>query len=65
MTFSEAYQRHGPDTIAISEALGIPEHESDRLINERMDRKYSDKVENGRPRADLRDIRACTRAARR
>jgi len=58
MTFSEAYQRHGPDTIAISEALDIPEHEADRLINERMDRKYADKVENDRLRAELRDTRA-------
>ncbi|MEQ1407752.1 hypothetical protein ABK249_22795 [Neorhizobium sp. Rsf11] len=58
MTFSEAYALHGPDTIAISEALGIREHEADRLINERMDRKYADKVENLRRSAEPREIRA-------
>ncbi|SMF65701.1 hypothetical protein SAMN02982989_3395 [Xaviernesmea oryzae] len=58
MTFSEAYHLHGPDTIAISEALGIAEHEADRLINERMDRKYRDRVENARIRGELREIRA-------
>jgi hypothetical protein len=58
MTFSEAYSLFGPDTIAISEALGIAEHEADRLINERMDRKYRDRVEHARIRGELREIRA-------
>ena len=58
MTFSEAYQLHGPDTIAISGALGIPEHEADRLINERMEQKARRRADNARIRAELREIRA-------
>ncbi|KKX29204.1 hypothetical protein [Rhizobium sp. LC145] len=58
MTFSEAYALHGPDTIAISEALGIPEHEADRLVNERMEQKARRRADNARLRAELREIRA-------
>lgn len=38
MTFLDAYARFWPDTIAIGEALDIPEHEADMLINAKMDR---------------------------
>ncbi|MBX5190148.1 hypothetical protein HJB86_14655 [Rhizobium sp. NZLR3b] len=51
MTFLEAYAIHGPDTIAISEALNISEHEADRLINEAMERRHkarSDRRNHGR-----------------
>ena len=58
MTFFEAYARFGPDTIAISEALGIPEHEADRLINERMNELHASREKNERLRAELREIRA-------
>lgn len=58
MTFSEAYAIHGPDTIAISEALGIPEHEADRLINERIEQKARRRADNTRLRTELREIRA-------
>lgn len=58
MTFFEAYARFGPDTIAISEALGIPEHEADRLINERMNDRHAHRQKNERLRAELREIRA-------
>lgn len=39
ITFLEAYAIHGADTIAISNALNIREHEADRLINQEMDRR--------------------------
>ena len=58
MTFSEAYALHGPDVELIAEAMGITAPEADRLINDRMDRKYRDRVENARIRAELREIRA-------
>ncbi|WP_037112474.1 hypothetical protein [Pseudorhizobium marinum] len=64
MTFSEAYDLYGPDTIAISEALDIPEHEADRFISAEMDRRrQSDCIQrrreyNGRLRTSLRDLRA-------
>lgn len=48
MTFPEAYALHGPDTIAISEALGIPEHEADRLINAEMERAREEKGRTSR-----------------
>ncbi|SCB30465.1 hypothetical protein [Rhizobium lusitanum] len=67
MTFSSAFTLFGPDTIAISEALNIPEHEADHLINTEMNRLYAEKAEearayqreyNLRTRARLREIRA-------
>lgn len=57
MTFFEAFAKFGPDTIAISEALNIPEHEADRLINERMDRRYRRRTYEARVRDQLREIR--------
>ncbi|MCS0459512.1 hypothetical protein [Rhizobium favelukesii] len=45
MTFLEAYVTLGPDTIAISKALNIPEHEADRLINEAMERRHDKQVQ--------------------
>ena len=38
MKFSEAYSRHGPDTLAISKALEIPEHEAESLIYDHMNK---------------------------
>lgn len=38
MNFLTAYAKYGPDTIAISEALDIKEHEADALINAKMNR---------------------------
>jgi hypothetical protein len=58
MTFLEAFNLYGPDTIAISEALDIPEHEADRLVSQRMDRTYVSRMENVLIRSDLREIRA-------
>lgn len=48
MTFADAYALHGPDTIAISEALGIPEHEADRLINAELERAREEKGRTSR-----------------
>ncbi|OJY66423.1 hypothetical protein [Rhizobium sp. 60-20] len=71
MTFSEAYAVHGPDTIAISRALDIPEHEADRRISEELNKRHVERVEkqarktaaynqayNVRRRSRLREIRA-------
>lgn len=67
MTFLEAYSIHGPDSVAISKALNIPEHEADHLINAEMDRAYEERREtarayqrqyNLRRREQLREIRA-------
>lgn len=58
MTFLEAYALHGPDTIAIAEALSITEAEADALINERMDRKARSKERWERTKANLAEIRA-------
>jgi hypothetical protein len=57
VTFSESYAIYGPDTIAISKALNIPEHEADRLINERMERRYRRRAYEARVRFQLREIR--------
>lgn len=57
MTFTEAFALYGPDTIAISEALGIPEYEADHRINKRMDEKHARRLKNAREREDLREIR--------
>lgn len=57
MSLSEAFNLYGPDTIAISEALGIPEHEAERLINDRMDERHARRVKNSRLRDELREIR--------
>ena len=43
MTFLEAFERFGPDTIAIAAALDIKEHEADTLINAKMNRDYLDR----------------------
>ncbi|MFK0273674.1 hypothetical protein ACIQUG_08360 [Ensifer sp. NPDC090286] len=40
MTFLDAYARFGPDSIAISDALDIKEHEADTLINDHLNREY-------------------------
>jgi hypothetical protein len=58
MTFLEAFALYGHDTIAISEALNIPEHEADRLINKRMNEKHARRVRDDRHRAQLREFRA-------
>ncbi|CAD7023241.1 hypothetical protein REJC140_00140 [Pseudorhizobium endolithicum] len=64
MTLLQALAQFGPDTIAISKAMGIPEHEADRLINAEMDRRYrislidSRKAYNRRVRQALQDLRA-------
>ena len=36
-TFLEAYAEFGPDTIAISQAMNIKEHEADSMVNARME----------------------------
>jgi hypothetical protein len=58
MTFSDAFSTHGCDTIAISIALDIPEHEADRLINEKLNKRYENRINDQRRRAALREIRA-------
>ena len=67
MNFLDVYSIHGPDSIAISKALNIPEHEADHLINTEMDRAYEERRElarayqrqyNIRRREQLREIRA-------
>ena len=58
MTFLEAFTVYGPDTIAISEALDIQEHEADRLVSQRMDRTHVSRMGNVRIRSELCDIHA-------
>ncbi|MBW8282502.1 MAG: hypothetical protein K0M55_02775 [Rhizobium sp.] len=60
MTFAEAFALHGPDTIAIGKALGIPEHEADRLINRRMDERAQRRAHWKRTKAGLAEIRRQT-----
>lgn len=57
MTFSEAYALYGPDTIAIADALGIPEHEADRLINAKMNARAYEKARWVRTKAENAEIR--------
>lgn len=57
MIFLDAYKLHGNDTIAIAEALGIPEHEADRLINAKMNERYTNRATWQRVKAQLADIR--------
>lgn len=57
MTFSGAFAVYGPDTIAISEALNIPEHEADRLVTERMNARYARRTRDAKGRASLAEIR--------
>ena len=69
MTFLEAYTLYGPDTISISQALNIPEHEADRKISEELNKRHVEHVEeqarktaaynqsyNLRRRSQLREI---------
>lgn len=58
MIFSEAYSLFGPDVELIAEAMGITPPEADRLISERMNRKYRARIENASIRDELRAIRA-------
>lgn len=44
MTFLDAYTRFGPDSIAISEALDIKEHEADRLISARLNADHAERL---------------------
>lgn len=60
MTFSQAYRLNGPDTFAISRALGIEEHEADTLINDHMNKLYE---RLSRLRARHQDIRKQFRQA--
>jgi hypothetical protein len=48
LTFLEAFNLHPYDTIAISKAMGIKEHEADRLINAKMNRARKTHRENMR-----------------
>ena len=67
MTFSEAYNIHGPDVEAIAKLLGIAPSEADRLINEEMERRHQERREkrlsyhreyDRRVRVQLREISA-------
>lgn len=58
MTFHEAYHKFGPDTMAIAEALDIPEADADSLINNRMENKARNAENWKRTKAVLSDIRA-------
>jgi hypothetical protein len=58
MTFSEAYTLYGPDVELIAQAMAIKPHEADRLISERMNRKYRARIENASIRDELRAIGA-------
>ncbi|WP_342242660.1 hypothetical protein [Ensifer sp. OTU672] len=44
MTFLDAFERFGPDTIAIADALDIKEHEADRLISARLNADYTERL---------------------
>jgi hypothetical protein len=69
MTFSEAFTLHGPDSIAISEAMDVPEYVADHFINEAMEAIHTQKVKRearkayqrewvAKTRSNLREIRA-------
>ena len=60
MTFSQAFAIHGPDTIAIAAAVGIPEHEADRLINAKMNARAYEKARWQRTKAENAEIRRRT-----
>lgn len=55
--FLEAYTLHGHDIIAIADALGIPEHEADRLINAKMNARAYEKSRWQRTKAENAEIR--------
>ena len=44
MTFIDAFEKFGPDTIAIADALDIKEHEADRLISARLNADYTERL---------------------
>lgn len=44
MTFLEAFEKFGPDTIAIADAPDIKEHEADRLISARLNADYTERL---------------------
>ena len=44
MTFLDAFEKFGPDTIAIADALDIKEHEADRLISARLNADYTERL---------------------
>lgn len=52
-TFLQAFNQHGPDTIAIAEALGISEAQADRLVNDHMKERYELKLHRKRMKAAL------------
>jgi hypothetical protein len=58
MTFAEAFNLIGPDVEAIAQELGIDPSEADRLINEKLNKRYENRIRNERVRSELRDIRA-------
>jgi hypothetical protein len=62
MTFADAFSLHGCDTIAISIALDIPEHEADRQINEAMEAIHTQKVKREARKAYQREWMAKTRS---
>jgi len=55
MTFAEAFALHGPDTIAISEAMLIPECDADRLISEEMTLRLNQRIKDEKRRIAQRD----------
>jgi len=57
-TFSEAFTLYGPDVEAIAQELGIDPSYADRLINEKLNKRYENRIRNERVRSDLREIRA-------
>jgi hypothetical protein len=58
MTFSEAYALYGPDVEQMAQAMGIDPPAADRLINDKLNRRYRDRQENARIRSELGEIRA-------
>ncbi len=68
MTFSEAYAIHGPDVEAIADALGIPQHAADRLINAELTQRHTDRIKEEKRRTAQRDymrrVRSDLRAIR-
>lgn len=58
ITFSEAYALYGPDVERIAQAMSIDPPAADRLISDKLNRRYRDRQENARIRSELGDIRA-------
>lgn len=63
MTFLEAFNHHGPDTMAIASDLGISEAEAERLIHEHREAARAEKAKKEARAAYCREWMRKHRAA--